>query len=190
MFVMAEPLVIILFGSKWNKAIPILQILSLYAMVRSIINPVGTLLLSKGKVKLSFYWNASMTFIVPIVIFIGSYYGLKGIAYAHLISMVVSLFAAWRILVYPTCYATFSEFFGQIIKPLKVGIGLFIVLFAIDQLPAERPWLKVVSGGIALLAVILPLNKFFNEGFYLEIINTLKPLYSRFKRSQIQNNNS
>ncbi len=179
--VMAEPIVLILFGSKWTGAIYPLRVLSMYYMVRSTINPLGTLLLSKGKVKQSFYWNAAMFLFIPVSISIGSIYGLNGIVYANLIAITISLFAASPILIYPNSGGTFNEFFSQIVRPVAIGLIMAPLLIAVNMLPIQSFLIKIIIAGAVMAAVILPLNKLLNKVFFAEAMNMLSPLLKKLK---------
>lgn len=181
--IMAEPIVLVLFGSKWLAAVPSLRILSIYYLVRSTINPVGSLLISKGKVKLSFYWTLAVFLITPAAIWLGAFYGLDGIIYANLIVIVLFLFAAWRVLVYPTCGATFTEFFGQLVSPIKIGIVLLPLLWVIYIIPFNWPLANIILAAGMLAIAILPLNKFFNRIFFNEVMNMVNPLLKKLSRS-------
>ncbi|SEW14557.1 polysaccharide transporter, PST family/lipopolysaccharide exporter [Chitinophaga sp. YR573] len=176
MGVFAAPLIALVFGNRWHDAGPLLQILSAYAMVRSIINPIGTLLFSKGKMRLSFFWNCFMFLCVPVAVIIGSMYGLLGIAYAHLILITVLLFISWRVLAYPLSKATFSEFFGLLLKPFKVACCLLLAFLLINHIPGLSPLTQTISGAFVLILLIIPANKYFNRAFYLEAVNLLHPL--------------
>ena len=177
--VMAEPLVLLLFGSKWSGAVYSLRVLSMYFMVRSTINPMGTLLLSKGKVKQSFYWNVAMTLFIPASIYVGSFYGLNGIVYANLIAISLSLFAAWRILIYPTSDATFTEFFKQIAKPLSVGLAMLPLFLVVNTLPLHSSIIKIIVAGAILGLTLLPLNWLLNRLFFNEAMNMAGPFLKK-----------
>jgi O-antigen/teichoic acid export membrane protein len=55
------------FGSKWAAATPLVQILGLVGIMRGISNPVGLLLMAKGRVDLGFYWSIGLAVVYPIV---------------------------------------------------------------------------------------------------------------------------
>ena len=119
--ILAEPLVLFLFGDKWVESIVILQILSAYFMFRSIGNPVGSLQLAKGRADLGFYWNLGVVFIVPLAIYLGSFYGLVGIAISLLILQFLLNFPNWYFMVKPLCGAGFKEYFKEILMPFLVA---------------------------------------------------------------------
>jgi O-antigen/teichoic acid export membrane protein len=182
--IMAEPIVLVLFGSNWLAAVPSLRLLSIYYLIRSTNNPVGSLLMAKGRVKLSFYWNAAMFIITPPAIYAGSFYGLNGIIYANLFVITLSLFAAWPILIYPTCGATFAEFFGQLVPPVMIGIAILPLLGIVHMIPLTWPLVKILLAAVVLAMAILPLNKFFNKAFFTEAMNMVSPLLKKLGMSR------
>ncbi len=124
MAVLAESIVMVMFGKTWREGIPILQILSIYAMIRSTGNPIGILLLAKGQVNLSFLWNFSLFIFIPLVIWFGSGHGIIGVAYALLALQMTLLIPSWYFLVRKMCQANIKEYFYNIIIPFYVPVVL------------------------------------------------------------------
>lgn len=120
--ILAEPIVVIMFGKSWGQSVPILQVLSFYFMFRSIGNPVGALQLAKGRADLGFYWNLGLFFLIPMIIYFSSYYGLLGISISLLCLQFVLNFPNWYFMVNPLCGATFNEYFKPILIPLSSSL--------------------------------------------------------------------
>ncbi len=177
---LAEPIVLFLFGEKWRDAILILQILATYRMFATIGNPIGVLQLARGRADLGFYWNLVLFFIIPITIYIGSYWGLSGIAYSLLVLQFILFFPGWIFLVKPLCGAGFKEYFLQILKPLIFAIvgGIFAyewsLLFSIGNMYLNAG-LIIVMMGIALLIL--------NVWFHREFVDTILELVLKRKRN-------
>jgi len=90
---LAAPAIIqILMGEKWMEAYLILYILSLLGIFFSIGNPLGTLILSKGKPKWAFYFNLISLIIYALAFWIGSQYSALGVAIAFLVAGVIVMF--------------------------------------------------------------------------------------------------
>ena len=64
--VIAKPFILVVFGEKWSGSIFPLQALALIAIIRSIGNTVGFVLLSKGRSDIEFKWN-----VLHIIVFTG-----------------------------------------------------------------------------------------------------------------------
>ncbi len=51
------------FGDKWNSIIPVLELLCIVGLLRSVGNPIGSLLMAKARVDISFKFNVFKTFL-------------------------------------------------------------------------------------------------------------------------------
>lgn len=166
--VMAEPIVNIMFGSKWLASVPILQILSFYALIRSTGNPVGSLLLAKGKADLGFYWNLGLFIFIPVTIYFGSNWGLIGVSLALLSLQISLLIPSWYFLVNKLCHAKFIEYHLSIIFPFIISIlsGL-IAYYAQNYISdmIQKLTLGILSG---LLSYVL-FSYLFNRDLLLSL---------------------
>ncbi len=176
--ILAEPIVLTLFGEKWSDSIIILQILSLYGAIRSIGNPAGTLLLARGRADLGFYFNLVKFFFLPLIIYIGSYWELHGVAYSLLLFVIFFTFPSWYYIIKPLCGAGFKEYFWQILKPFIFTLigGIFAysvsILFGIKNMLIDAVVLSLVMGVIVLILNIL-YNRAFTD-ILLELIGKRK----------------
>jgi hypothetical protein len=96
-------------------------------LFRSTGNPIGSLVLAKGKPHYEMYWNIGLFFIIPITIYIGSFYGIEGVSWSLVILMLILMIPNWYFLVRRLCGAGFVEYHLQILKPLIIASlsGLF-----------------------------------------------------------------
>jgi len=160
---LAEPLVLTLFGNQWEKSIPLLRILSIYGAVRSTGNPVGSLQLARGRADLGFYWNLGLFMVIPLAIFIGSNWGTEGVAYSLLILMLMLFVPNWWLMVRPLCQAGFIEYFKAISVPaihsLIAGVVAFFVYTTIDTSYNKL----VISSTIGFVVYGLLFRKFNNS---------------------------
>ncbi len=126
--VLAPALITFLLGEKWLPYTDIFQLLSIYFMFRAVGNPVGSLILARGKPDVEFYWNVVMLIYIPIWIFVGSFFGLEGVALSLAVSHIILVFIDWLFLVKPMCNAGFIEYHREIIFPLIISLisGLFM----------------------------------------------------------------
>jgi len=169
--ILAEPIVLILFGEKWSESIVILQILSIYGAIRSTGNPIGSLQLAKGRADLGFYWNLGLFIFMPLTIYIGSHWGLDGVAYSLLGLMSFLTIPNWYFMVNKLCGAGFSEYFRQIFKPLVItiiggGVGLGVSLYTnIEHIFFNATVIPVVMG-IVVLGLNYLLNRIFIDTIF------------------------
>ncbi len=164
-FVFAHEIIYILFGPKWQDTVIIIQILSIWAAWRSTANPVGTLILARGRADLGFWWNLMVIFYVSITIFISSHWGVIGIAVGLNINLATLLYPAWKFLINPLCGARFWEYHKEILKPAGIAIlGGVVGYFASCWITID-PLVKIVVGGFAEFLFIIFMYNFFNRDF-------------------------
>jgi O-antigen/teichoic acid export membrane protein len=168
MIVLAPDIVLLLFGQKWMSAIPIVQILSLYGAVRSTGNPIGSLLLAKGRARLGFIWNLGLFFVTQFAIIIASHWGIVAISWI-LVGLMISLVVPnWYLLVRPLCDAKFYEYHRQILLPAVIAIIAGLAGYACSGLVSNRignVFMTSIVGGSACIA----LNALFNKEFVDEM---------------------
>lgn len=80
MIVCSEAIILLLLGSKWAEGANLLSTLAVLGFVFALGNPIGTLLLAKGRADLGLYYNVVALIVYSIFIFIGSHFGLQGVA--------------------------------------------------------------------------------------------------------------
>jgi len=168
MIVFAPELVMLMFGEKWMASVPIVQILSIYGAVRSTGNPIGSLLMAKGKASWGFWWNLGLLLYVPIGIYISSYWGLKGVSWGLVIIMVSLVIPNWYFLVIKLCDAKFAEYFKQIFIPVLISVIAGIIIYITVGF-IYNIILKFVVGMTAGVAIVYTFNRLWNRGFLMEL---------------------
>mgnify|MGYP000447109934 CR=1 FL=1 len=63
LMVVSNNFVPLVFGEKWSSIIPVLQLLCIVGLLRSVGNPIGSLLMAKARVDISFKFNVFKTFL-------------------------------------------------------------------------------------------------------------------------------
>jgi len=173
--ILAEPLVLLLFGIKWVESIVILQILSFYFMFRSIGNPIGSLQLAKGRADLGFYWNFGLLLIIPLVIYLSSSYGLIGVAISLMCLQFFLNFLNWYFMVKTLCGAEFKEYFNEIITPLFTTVIASTIGSTLYYLaPIDNDYIRSVLFLFSALFIYLYLTSKLNKNFWFVLLNTLR----------------
>lgn len=148
MAVFAPDVVAIFFGPKWIEAIPLLRILALWGMFRSVGNPVGSLIYAVGRADLSWKWNSALLFFIAPTVWLGAQAGTEGLSLALLAFMVAAQIPNWYFLVRPLCGAKFGEYFRPIAQALicsGIGVGLAYSVC----MPFSQPLLRLVMASLA-----------------------------------------
>ena len=82
MMALAEPFVYVQLGEKFAASIPLLQILSLVGLAFALSSPAGSLIMACGRADIGFHLNILRTALILLGIWIGSRWGLTGIAWS------------------------------------------------------------------------------------------------------------
>lgn len=168
-FIFAHDIVIIMFGEKYFEAIYIMQILAVWGAMRSTGNPVGSLLLARGKANWGFWWNLGLFFYVPIGVYVGSHWGLEGVSWALVfLSFPLGMIASWYFLVRNLCGAGFVEYHKEIAVPAVVAVGAGLVSYVAVSY-TDSMILRLLIGSMVGLGLIMALNYILNRKYLIEI---------------------
>jgi len=186
MIVLVKPLVLFIFGEKWEGIIPILQIFCFYSMLQSIGTTFGWIYNSQGRTDIQFRWGVFSSFISIVSIFIGLRWGIIGIATAYTISSYVILwYPGWTI---PgrLINITFSEMIKKISAPFFCALAMGCAVFGVGIfLPSNWPdsaYLAIQAPlGIALYWLLLCIfcNEDYQETKKILGENLLSPIRKR-----------
>lgn len=89
-----------LFGQKWLPAVTLLQIFCLVGAIYSTGNPVGSLILARGRADLGFWWNASISVVQAIALVLSAWLGgVMAVALTLLVLQILYFPAGYRFLV-------------------------------------------------------------------------------------------
>ena len=139
--VTADRVIPLLYGDKWTVAAPVLSVLCLLGAIRCVANLAGSILLSKGLVRRSFWLNA-----LNVVLFAGVYswsapMGLIPLAWsANAVMLVVSV-SIWRWVYGNTIALDWREYLAVLAKPVVFSLSMALAITAIDGqgwFPADR----------------------------------------------------
>lgn len=151
----------VFFGPKWIASILIIEILAGAGLLKSIGNPIGSLLLAKGYARLGFFWNLLLVFTQFPGIVIGAYYGgIIGVAIAILLLEIFNFGISYYLLVRRVLGPCFIDYLNTLnpawwislimsISVISIGI-LFVKDFA---LPIQL--ITLISLGIFIYVGLL-----------------------------------
>lgn len=168
----APEIVHFMLGEKWSDSIVLLQIFAVWGALRSTGNPVGSLLFATGKAKLSFKWNMALLVFIGPTIWVGSQFGVHGMAFSMTGLMAILFVPGWYFLIRPSCGATLVEYSEQIAVPFVLTVSAGIFSYGVVQMldgQLVRLMVGLVVGGLIYVA----LSSWFNRvwvGAMMELI--------------------
>jgi PST family polysaccharide transporter len=162
----SEPLVLTVYGSKWEPMVPLINVLAFFGMSLSISSITGPIFQAIGKPKVLLYTSILHHFIQISLLILLSEYEVLGICYAVLIPMLVSSAIAF-ILIHGYINLTWGEVFEPVIRSLITSAAMFFSIKFLEIL-AERTFnsppgvtlvLLVMFGIVAYIAGSFIVNK-------------------------------
>ena len=171
---LAPEIITLFLGEKWLVSVEIFQILTLWGFIRSIGNPIGSLIMAVGKPKVEMYWNLFMLGYAPVMLYIGSQWGLTGIAWGNVFSMFILFIPGWYFLIYKTCHASLTEYIKSFIPALWISIVVGLVVYEILNIYQGSLLYNIVITSISGIILLLILNKKYNNDFYNIIFSLIR----------------
>lgn len=160
MLVVAPLFVPLVYGPQWLPAVPVIQIFCLLGALKGLSNPLGSLLLAKGKADLGFYLNVLAIVGYAASNLFGVRWGITGVAtsgllFSTLVLMPLDFYLRWRII-----RMSVKEFWVAIRYPLYASLSMLGALVLAQWLlpPLEHTWLVLaflILIGVALYGGVL-----------------------------------
>ena len=128
MYAVSDTFIPLFLGHAWVNAIPIFNVLVVLGMFYSLGNPVGSLLLAKGRADLGFWFNAFIiTVSVPAMI-IGSWWGVMGIAWILVLVTAFIFFPCGFVLRYLVVKLKPFEYIQKFIGFVLIAFTMAIII--------------------------------------------------------------
>ncbi len=160
LFLISPDLIRLVFGTKWEGAIPVFQILCFVGMWQSIGTTVGTIFLSQGKSALAFKMSLIISPIVWIAFGIGTIWGVTGVALCY---AVVS--GCWWLISHYIANSIIEldmrRFLRTLFPALRVsvftGIGLYLIqkVLTATYVPLILRLCGTICFGIVIYLIII-----------------------------------
>ena len=126
--VLAEPLILVLYGPKWQGSISILRILAIFGALHCFGSGVMTVIYALGKPQLATVINLLRLMLLPVAILVGSLWGIHGIAWGVVGFEVIARLFNHGLLAW-TLKFSFLRFFKIIAWPIIASAGMALVGF-------------------------------------------------------------
>ena len=62
---------------------------------RAILNPIGSLVVATGRTDIEFIWNIVLLILMPIVVYVGSMFGIVEVTIALTVTMILLFLPSW-----------------------------------------------------------------------------------------------
>lgn len=132
-FVVADQFVYAVLGSQWHDAIDIIRILCLVGAMQSISTLNGNIFQGLGKTTLQFRLNVALGLLIVSSIAIGILFDLEGVAYAYLISTLLSGLVM-RHYIARLIGSTIIDLFRPLLPGMVLSLVAVMVFMALKEL--------------------------------------------------------
>lgn len=174
-------IVAIALGQQWEGSAEFIRMFAAWALLRSIANPVGSLLNATGRVRLAFWWDLALLCLIPPLLYVGHVFGsLEGLAIAMIGIQLLTFYPHYRLLVAPACGATFREYAGALVPALAsttIAAGASVSIRSVIDV---HGWLLLIAGlsagGLAYLLSSFILNRAWLSAMSELIAPLLQPI--------------
>ncbi len=165
-FIIAPDLVHLVYGARWEPAIPLVQIFCFCGMVQSIGSLGGVIYLAKGRSDVQLKMIIVSTLLLGVVLFTAVNYGIKAVAIAYTV-----YYAIWTnvslVVVAKLISLDLFRIYKAIFTPIILSLALFVLLLTVSSHIAFQPLLRIIVLGV-LSAVIYGVSIFaFKQVIFL-----------------------
>ncbi|OAJ51495.1 hypothetical protein A6V36_15840 [Paraburkholderia ginsengiterrae] len=134
LMVVAPDFVVCMFGAKWLWAAPVMRVLCLVGAFRCIGNPVASLMMATGNIRLSFWFNLAKTTAMLPAIIAGAYLGgAVGVAIS-LLTVEAITFLPMYLMLKRVLGPSFGEFLNACFVPLRMTIPMVAIVWVASRL--------------------------------------------------------
>lgn len=166
----ADLIIHLVFGEKWDAAIPIVKILCFAGAIQSISQFGGVIFSSIGKPEVSLYVSLVRTVLTVLAIVVGVQYGVLWVAYLLVISKGLSFLLFLIVLNHHISVSV-----AKLFENLKISLLIFLVLSVIYYLVENKylqinEWLVFVIMSFSALSFVY----LFQRQLILEIVSVIR----------------
>lgn len=178
------PLFTYLLNPEWYNAENRMLVVyfCLYFILYSVQNPLGTIVISQGRVKQSFFYNFSLCFAIPIVVYWGAQFDIIMLVKVLTLLLIVRLVLSYYYLLRPIVNFSLGRYISNLFPPLLLSLlSVLGIHYLIRFLPVPL-WVSFPLSGVMTGLVYLLLNRQWNPEFWQELLYLLDPIIKRKKQ--------
>lgn len=167
LIILAEPLVLPLFGAQWLPCVPILQVLGLGGLLWPLHVLNLNILMAQGRSDL-FFWLTIFKKVFTISLTVAaSFYGVMAIAWAQVVISVFAYFANTHYTKVLLGYSGWKQLSDLTVNFVAV-IPMAVAVYFLNDMMSAPPFIKLIAasimgGGIYLLTCRLLCAELLNE---------------------------
>lgn len=165
LMVVSNNCVPLVFGEKWNSIIPVLQLLCVVGLLRSVGNPIGSLLMAKARVDISFKFNVFKTFMfIPAIVIGGQMAGAIGVTLGFLLVQIINTILSYFVMIKPVLGSSYRQYILSLWLPFYLSLPTLVVSYALGLLLKGQLALGMllavqIAAGVLAFVVMIVLSR-------------------------------
>lgn len=165
LMVVSNNVVPLVFGEKWVSIVPVLQLLCVVGLLRSVGNPIGSLLMAKARVDISFKFNVFKTFLfIPAILIGGHLAGALGVTLGFLLVQVVNTVLSYFVMIKPVLGSSYRQYILSLWLPFYLSLPTLVVSYGLGVAlkgALSLPLLLVIqiAAGVLAFALMIVLSR-------------------------------
>jgi O-antigen/teichoic acid export membrane protein len=175
--VVAPLLIPIVYGDQWLPSVAVVQIFCLVGIWKSLGNPLGSLLLAKGRADLGFYMNLIALIGYAISNWLGVRWGINGVAFSTLLFQTAVLVPIGFYLRWLVVKMTAIEYWQALKPPLIAALVMISIIFPLYYalLPlVAQPILQMAILTMAGIGIYIGMIQWIDRPLLTEAVGYLK----------------
>ena len=177
LYVLAEPFIISVLGEQWRGSISILKILCFVGAIQSITALFSNLYLSQGATTKQFKVGIFLRLNTIIAIIIGLRFGIEGVAYGYLVSVLINLFPNLKV-AGGLVNLKIMEYLKNIFPELLISVLMAFTVYLFDLYlfnNSTNDFFRLFTGVMFGLTVYITLSYLTKNNSAILIFNYVKP---------------
>lgn len=161
-FILPQEVTEVALGQQWIASSHLLALLALWSGIRSVGNPISSLLLALGKTDLALKSAISVLIGLVISVSTGAQWGFEGVVIAMIAFYIILIPAFWFFLVRRTVFAGLFEYHAAVIRPLiTTSLACALTYYALQFLETGMV-IKLIAGSLIGLVLYIALTFILN----------------------------
>jgi O-antigen/teichoic acid export membrane protein len=176
MYGVSDSFVPVLLGKGWAETIPIFNMMVILGVFYVIANPVGSLLLAKGRADIGFWYNVfALGLTIPAII-AGSHWGIMGVLWGLVIRSAFILFPCGCVLNWILIkLKPINEYMSSLFGPVLIAFAMAVCVKCLGSfLHIDSELIKLCilsfSGAVFYIACVW----LFNKNFLYNVISMIR----------------
>ena len=174
--ILAHPFIVAIFSDKWERSVPVMQLLTVYALGTTIGIPAGTVYKSTGRAGILLALSIPRTCLAIAAIAIFVDHGI--VAVSACLAVVTAVFAAFSLLLATRLLSVTARELWSASWPALMATAAMAAVLVPIQRTIDSPWPALVAGGAAGAVVYMSTLWVFARDSLIRLRDTAFPRFA------------